>query len=471
MLFLFLDCETTSLNFDNGQIIELAGTLCSFSSTKLPVSLSIPSPNFPSDIDPKNEMKSTILTNNDQQKNDELATITSYFQTISEFGTLVRLRSELDKKTVRITGIDQNMLRDAPKMEMAMEKWQNWLEEELAKWQKGQDKQNSTEAIWKENSPKKDMVEVEKKTKKRFEIVGKEVEKLFIVGHSLDFDLGFLRYEKWFLPDFIKIDTLELAKIFLPEVEAVNLEFLTKKLNLTPSVAEFENLKESETDTENQMKNTELKPNFDLTEKSNEENSPKNEISFHRALFDAKCCQNLLEFLLTKISQNSLPEKVESLFNQKLARFLPVEIILELTQNSNDQRGKKTEKEMESDTRIFPNQENCQKKPQTSLEQKQSKMDLEDIQDEITQEETVQSEIKFDLEGEVLIDMEQKLSAWSQRQTWKSLAQILDQSLPKDLDLLILQLVWIALESKKVPQKMKLHTQKEYLIIADLFLV
>jgi DNA polymerase III epsilon subunit-like protein len=443
MLFLFLDCETTSLNFDNGQIIELAATLCSFSTTKLPISLSNPSSNFPSDVDPKNETKLTILTNINQGKTNKPGTIVVYFQTISEFGTLVRLRSELDKKTVRITGIDQNMLQTAPKMEIAMEKWQNWLEEELEKWHNRQDEKNSTEIIWKENSPK--LVE------KTSEVIEKEAEKLFIVGHSLDFDLGFLRHEKWFLPNFVKIDTLELAKIFLPEVEAVNLEFLTKKLNLTPKITEVENSNQNQMkiDTENQTENTELNPSLDLSEKSNKENLSKNESSFHRALFDAKCCQNLLEFLLTKITQNPLPEEIESLFNQKLARFLPVEIIMELTKNS-----LKTENS---------NPKNC--------EENSSNLVLsQDIQGEIIQQENSQGKIKFDLEGEVLLDMEQKLSTWSQKQSLESLSQILDQSLPKDLDLLILQLVWIAMESKKTAQKLKLHTQKEYLIIADLFL-
>ena len=402
MLFLFLDTETTSLTL-NGQIIELAATLCELQQLETSQSSQQENPNFIISKSSKilenykllDSKKITIsqLKNEQNYENEKDLNLINYenqqdsknvtklqkksflekiknktwefgFQKLAKFETLVRLRHQMDSKTARITGIDQAILQNAPNLETSQKNWQIWLEQELKKWENCQKNKPEIENFG-ENLIQKANSDLENNQSQKDEESNQNKinsRKLVIVGHSLDFDLAFLRHEKWFLPEFVKIDTLEITKIFLPEMEAVNLEFLVKKLDLTPkselelSTKKFENLQkllentkllnleqrlkaETKTESKTEIKNINLK-----NDKFTEFNSPKvkklnqteniNESkSFHRALFDAECCQNLLEFLLNKIAQNQVPEAIKNLWETKLENFLPREIITVLSKS------------------------------------------------------------------------------------------------------------------------------------------
>ena len=81
-------------------------------------------------------------------------------QEVDEFQTTVSLRSDsLDEKVTRITGITEAELDNAPTLFKAQEAWLAWVES---------------------HTNDKDQV--------------------YMVGHSVDFDLGFLKNEGWFLP-------------------------------------------------------------------------------------------------------------------------------------------------------------------------------------------------------------------------------------------------------------------------------
>jgi DNA polymerase III epsilon subunit-like protein len=95
-----------------------------------------------------------------------------------------------------------------------------------------------------------------------------------IIGHSLQFDLDFLKAEGWSLPEnYKKVDSLVLAKILFPDASAVNLEHLLDTFSLHPNHKQLENL--GITDT------TQLKP--------------------HRALYDSLCTINLLQIELNRL--------------------------------------------------------------------------------------------------------------------------------------------------------------------------
>jgi DNA polymerase III epsilon subunit-like protein len=203
MRLLFLDTETSGVNFLEDQIIELAGIVLQFD----PVSLS--------------------------------------FSEISRFESLVGLRQQLDEKITRITGITDLDLANAPKLQIAQQQWADWLE-----------------ALGKIDA---------------------------VIGHSIDFDLRFLKKESWFLPEGYKIiDTLDLSKIFFPNLSAVNLEFLKEKLDLVAS-ANSSGIK-------------------DLS---------------HRALFDTYVCFLLFQNIINKIKNTSLPANFLKLLE---LHFLPLSL-------------------------------------------------------------------------------------------------------------------------------------------------
>jgi DNA polymerase III epsilon subunit-like protein len=149
MLILFLDCETSGVNSNADQIIELSGAVFS------------------------------------------LDKVTLRMDYVDKFSTLLRLRGKLDDRITRLTGITADELVDAPTLFQAQELWLEWLESH-----------NSDSGIQ------------------------------AIIGHSVDFDISFLRKEKWFLPSCEIIDTLDLSRILLPYKSAINLEFLCKSLEL-----------------------------------------------------------------------------------------------------------------------------------------------------------------------------------------------------------------------------------------------
>jgi DNA polymerase III epsilon subunit-like protein len=147
---------------------------------------------------------------------------------LDSYSSLVRLRYQMDERITRITGLTADELGLAPDLIWVQKNWADWLE--------------------------------------------KYGDIKFVVGHSIDFDLGFLRSESWFLPEncFI-LDTLLWSKILLPTCTALNLEYLLDKLEL---------------------KNRLLKlfPGLDLSQDRS-----------HRALFDAQIDMALLSVLIDKL--------------------------------------------------------------------------------------------------------------------------------------------------------------------------
>jgi DNA polymerase III epsilon subunit-like protein len=158
------------------------------------------------------------------------------FEIVDSFESLVALRGVMDDKITRITGITQETLQEATPIHKVQENWASFLE-------------------------------------KYPEVV--------VIGHSIDFDLGFLTSESWFLPNGFKfIDTLDIAKISFTNMSAVNLEFLVEKLSLHP--------------TEKQIKL--------ITNETNSALQP------HRAMYDTICCVNLLSNSLSKLDKIGLGE-------------------------------------------------------------------------------------------------------------------------------------------------------------------
>lgn len=157
----------------------------------------------------------------------ELDPTTLSFSIISEFEELVAFRgSELDERVTRITGITQDDLKTADSITKVQDKWADWLESHDARG-------------------------------------------AYVVGHSVEFDLAFLKSESWFLPATYKIiDTLEVVKILLPEASAINLEYLVQRYGLSPQ---------------------------------QRENRLEGELKAHRALYDTLCCMHLMQLLLYKL--------------------------------------------------------------------------------------------------------------------------------------------------------------------------
>jgi DNA polymerase III epsilon subunit-like protein len=171
------------------------------------------------------------------------------YSVVDSFDSTVALRGKMEEKITRITGITELELATAPDIRAVQEKWSEWV---LS--------QNSISAI---------------------------------VGHSIDFDLGFLKYEKWLLPEeYMIIDTLNLAKIYLPNYSAINLEYLVEKLKLDTNIKD--------------------------------ESDGSRPLVAHRSYYDTRVCVDLFATLVRKISQIGLPDILQKYISQ---RFLPLQII------------------------------------------------------------------------------------------------------------------------------------------------
>jgi len=194
------------------------------------------------------------------------------YKIVSQFDDLVKLRQKLDDKITRITGLSDLELETANPQSIVQENWYNWL------------------------LPfEKDIVAV--------------------VGHSINFDLGFLKNENWWLPENYKlIDTLDLAKIIYPYFSAVNLEFLVAKLEL-----EVKGL-------------------------SDEKMLP------HRATFDTLCCVELFQKVLQNLVMINYPQSFYSYFKRY---FLPLNLdffdIKDIPQNLKTRSPKKTKEILKID--------------------------------------------------------------------------------------------------------------------------
>jgi DNA polymerase III epsilon subunit-like protein len=234
MLILFLDCETSGVNPSSDQIIELSGAVFSF--------------------DP----------------------ITNDLNYQDKFSTLVRLRSKLDDRITRLTGITAGELEDAPTLFLAQENWQEWL--------------SSIES----NGGIK-----------------------AIVGHSVDFDLGFLKKEGWYLPSCQIIDTLDLCRILMPSKSAINLEFLAKNLELEAMIPK------------DRIQN----------------------ISYHRSLFDTLIDAELFQILL-RIIQNSVNDKF--LIDLIHDNFLDIGIHHYTLESNSDSKKIVPNDELNNDSQLIP---------------------------------------------------------------------------------------------------------------------
>jgi len=166
--------------------------------------------------------------------------ISLHFKEISSFESTIQLRKQLDEKITRLTGITTEELSTASGLFQVQEKWLSWLEPYEA------------------------------------QIQG-------IIGHSVDFDLGFLRQENWFLPKTKIIDTLDLARIIFPDLEAINLEFLVNSLNI----------------------------NFESSS------------SHHRSLFDTTATFHLFKIVINRLQALKLPKKYLDLI---VSNFLDLKI-------------------------------------------------------------------------------------------------------------------------------------------------
>jgi len=149
MNLLFVDTETTGLNCNEHQIIEIAGALATFD----PVSFSLSG--------------------------------------IQTFDSTVTLRQALDPKITRITGISEQELAQARDITSVQLDWARWLDS------------HNIDAI---------------------------------IGHSIDFDIGFLRKEGWAIPSCPVIDTLPITKIAYPYISAVNLEHILFSRKIDPAM-------------------------------------------------------------------------------------------------------------------------------------------------------------------------------------------------------------------------------------------
>lgn len=117
-------------------------------------------------------------------------TVSLKFKELSSFESTISLQKQLDEKITRLTGITIEELSTAPDLIQVQEKWLSWLD------------------------PYETKIDA-------------------IIGHSIDFDLGFLHQENWFLPKTKIIDTLDLCRIIFADLEAINLEFLVNSLNIS----------------------------------------------------------------------------------------------------------------------------------------------------------------------------------------------------------------------------------------------
>ena len=168
----------------------------------------------------------------------ELDPTTLELQVLDRFEELVRFRgTELDERVTRITGITEEDLEQAAPLVQVQGRWADWLE----RW---------------------------------------SGEQVYVVGHSIEFDLAFLQAESWYLPaGFAELDTLALVKLLLPDSSAINLEYLVNKYNLAPNLSATESF---------------------------------TELAAHRALYDTLCCLHLFEFCLQRLKNlQAAPEFYE----------------------------------------------------------------------------------------------------------------------------------------------------------------
>ena len=113
------------------------------------------------------------------------------FKPLESFQSLVKPEIEIENKIEKLTGITNLDLSLAKSKNFVKDNWANWI-----------DKQPKIEAI---------------------------------IGHSIGFDKDFLKAGGWYIPEAKFIDTLDWAKILLPEFYAINLEYIQEKISFSSS--------------------------------------------------------------------------------------------------------------------------------------------------------------------------------------------------------------------------------------------
>lgn len=296
--FLFLDTETTSIMPSSGQVIEIGAILADLTLSDL-------------GLPETGDFETNNLENSQNKDSGEIGcgavgdpkkTLKNRINISQTFEILIGLRGEMDDKITRITGITkEELLVSGKNLEESQKNWIEWLYDSKI-------------------LPKNNIIHTEQRTNYNKPLKLFQVDSfwskvfgdrdLILVGHSIDFDLDFLDHEGW-LRDFYgtkdnqnsdendhksskintnnlkigKIDTLNWAKFFLADQEAINLEALTKTLNLDVGL-------------DNRL--TQIRP--------------------HRALYDSFICLALFEYLIHKVFawKDKIPDSILSLLVEEL---------------------------------------------------------------------------------------------------------------------------------------------------------
>jgi DNA polymerase III epsilon subunit-like protein len=150
---------------------------------------------------------------------------------LGHYQSLIQPEKEVSEYIQRLTGLTNEILVNAPSRAKIKEEWATWL------------------------SSFGDL--------------------FIIIGHSIDFDISFFKHERWYAPYSRSIDTLFLSKLFCPDSEAVNLEYLANTYKLDPNslFAHGEAI----------------------------------DLSPHRALFDTALALQLYEFIIDRVYSQSWP--------------------------------------------------------------------------------------------------------------------------------------------------------------------
>ncbi len=168
------------------------------------------------------------------------------FKPISSYQSLIKPQVAIDQKIEKLTGISNLDLSIAKNKSKVMEEWADWL-----------DTQPKVEAI---------------------------------IGHSIGFDESFLHSEKWYLPEVKLIDTLDWAKLLLPEFYAINLEYIQGVIG------------------------------FKATDLGLEENL-LNTLAAHRALYDTYLCIHTANFLLAEFIKLPISAEFANNFQKEYFQF------------------------------------------------------------------------------------------------------------------------------------------------------
>ena len=175
----------------------------------------------------------------------------NHLKITSTFETLIKPTIAIPDHITRLTGLKESDFAHAPDLNHSLKLWQEWIE-------------------------KNDLPDNE----------------VIIIGHSVSNDINFLKTNRFWLPQknvehqskIPALDTLDLAKILLPDQTNLNLEYLVKNLKLDQQVLQDITIFNSDTNFTN------LKP--------------------HRALFDTLTGVELFNFILKRIDLLNLPVSI-----------------------------------------------------------------------------------------------------------------------------------------------------------------